>query len=831
MTPISAPLQDFEPWFAGIPGTDRFLVSREDLTAWVAAVAAASDRIHVEPIGQSTEGRDMHLLTISSPDTIRALDEVRNRRNALTDDRLLVDPSNVDGQLAGDKPVVLITAGIHADEVGGVQLMPELIASLALSSDERVRHLLDQVIVLIVPTLNPDGMDLVGDWYRRTLGTAAEGTDPPSLYHRYAGHDNNRDWYTHHLAETRNIIDYVRRPWRPHVLLDLHEMGEYTARYFLPPYIEPAEPHVHPLLLSATSSLGAALVTEHHRQGHRGVVSGVLFDSYSPSRTYQTYHGGVRILAEAASVRIASPSTVEPGQMIVRRGFDPRVRGLRNPIPWAGGTWRLRDIMDYHLTTIHALLDEVSRQPDQWLRDQWTMVASEVTRPDAPMYAIAPIRQQVDPAAALDLVRTLEHGDVRVEAVDESDNTLSKGTLVVRTNQPFGSFASTLLDFTPYPEPEHTPYDVTSHALPIHLGVQVSVVESSAGIATRPLRPDDRHPFSRPTASDASGDRWLAIDPRSHASIRLVAHALRNGAVVRRLTRSHFDSGSLLQPGAWLIADDHVSEIMSLASELSVRTWSVRPIAQGTDSIRMPAIGLYVPWSGESVDTGWLRLMLEHSGMPYEIVHDSCVRSGDLSQFDVLLFAHQTGESLVNGPGESTYPAEYSGGIGAEGIRNLEKWAASGGSIVAIGGTFRTLASQMALPVRVPLESRTAGEYSCPGAVVRVVPDGRHSLMLGIEDPFPVMLEGDYAMEIGSPDKSASIAARFGDSPSLLSGWMRGAGLVQNLGAIMETPIGSGCVVGFAFRPHFRTQMLASYAPLINAIMRAGQVAEEGQTG
>lgn len=830
MLPVSDPLLDFEECFTGIPGTDRFLVSRERLDAWLASVAAASDRMYLESIGQSTEGREMHLIILSSPDTIRSLEEARDQRASLMDERLLADPANADGRLAGEKPVVLITAGIHADEVGGVQLMPELIASLALSSDERTGRMLEKVIVLVIPTLNPDGMDLVDDWYRKTLGTEAEGSDPPALYHRYAGHDNNRDWYTHHLAETRNVVDRVHRVWWPNVVLDLHEMGEHTARYYVPPHIEPAEPHVHPLLLSLTSSLGASIATEHHRQGHRGVATGVLFDSYSPTRSFQTYHGGVRILAEAASVRIASPSTVDPAQMVVRRGFDPRIKGVHNPLPWEGGTWHLRDIMDYHLTTIQAVLDHVSDHAENWLRDQWAIQSSDVVRTDAPVFAIAPILQQIDPAAAVELIRTLQGGNVCVEIVEVADGTFSKGTVLVRTNQPFGSYARSLLDLTPYPETAHTPYDVTSHSLPIHLGVQVQRVKPSPWLETRPLAPGDLEPFSRPSASDAGGDRWLAIDPRSHAAIRLVTHALRNGGSIRRLLRPHFDAGRIVQQGAWIIAGDHALEIMSLASERSVRTWHIQPVTRGTIPVRMPDVGLYLPWSGDKPDAGWLRLMLEHSGITYEIVRDEHIRDGDLKRFEVLLFASQSGEKLLNGISDKGYPPEYAGGLGQEGIARLGEWTSAGGTIVAMGGSLRPIVAGLDLPVRFPLASLTAGEYSSPGAVVRVVPDPHHALMLGIEESFPVMLEGSHAMGRKSPCAEAPFAASFGQTSTLISGWMRGSELIADLGAVADIPVGAGRVVGFAFSPHFRTQMLASYTPLINAIMRAGHITEEGQT-
>src|SRR5690606_5535227 len=257
--------------FGVVPGTDRFLVSRNAIEQHLFDLASSSPRLHVESIGHSTEGRDILLAAIGSPETIAMLDELKEQRRAGDDPTLLADPAHDHGRLAGDNVVVLVTAGIHATEVGGVQLMPELIEELATSRDSRILRILDRAIVLIVPTLNPDGMDVVHDWYTSTLGTSAEGTQPPGLYHRYAGHDNNRDWYTHALAETRVTVDHVLRPWRPHVVLDLHQMGEHAPRYVVPPYIDPIEPHVHPLISSLSSSVGAHIASHLHRLENTGV--------------------------------------------------------------------------------------------------------------------------------------------------------------------------------------------------------------------------------------------------------------------------------------------------------------------------------------------------------------------------------------------------------------------------------------------------------------------------------------------------------------------------------------------------------------------------------
>ncbi len=557
------------------------------------------------------------------------------------------------------------------------------------------RAILDRLVVLIVPSLNPDGMDLVYDWYMQTLGTASEGTDPPMLYHRYAGHDNNRDWYTHALAETRAVVDNVHRPWRPTCVLDLHQMGDLAPRYVLPPFIDPAEPHMHPLLVAGTNAIGSVLAASHMREGHAGVASGVMFDSYSPTRSYQSYHGGIRILAEAASAHIASPLTLEPGQLEIRRGFDQRRPGVHNPKPWTGGTWRLRDIMDYHLTTVHALLDHAARYAEDLVRDQWMVLAHDVRRDDCPIYAITPLKQQIDPRAARDLVEILQRGDVGIEIVEVPGQVEPPGTILVRGRQPFGSYAGALLDHTPYPATSGTPYDVTSHCLPIHMGVEVRALPPNTVIESRPLTANDLRAFTPPTSADADRSRWLAIDHRSHAAIRVVSQILRNGGEVHRLLRPHFDGGRVLQPGTWLVAGDHALDAMSRASRETVRSWRIGRVDQGTAQHRLPRIGLYVPWREDAIDAGWLRLMLEHSSLPYRIIHDANIRAGELGDIDVLLMADQEPDAVLKGNDGKTYPDQYAGGLGHQGTTSLLDWVTGGGHLVAMDGALRALAAPL----------------------------------------------------------------------------------------------------------------------------------------
>lgn len=827
--PVSRmPIADLKAHFGKTPGTDRTLVSWDAMRAWLHELADVSPRLSIQSLGNGTEGAPMDMLILSSEETMRNLDTLLAQRRTLTDPSLLADPSHADGTRAGSKPVVLITGGIHATEVGGVQLMPELVRDLSLSEAPDILRILERIIVLIVPTLNPDGMRSIHAWYEQTLGTPAEGTAPPWLYHPYAGHDNNRDWYQHALVETRNAVDGVHRPWRPHLVVDLHQMGEHSPRYVVPPYLDPLEPHVHPLISSLAGEVGTAVASAHIRHGHQGSAFGVLFDCYSPTRAYQHYHGGVRILAEAASAKIATPVDVARDDLKPRRGFDPNLPTVHNPLPWTGGTWRLRDIIDYHLTTIWTVLDHAATHADRWIRDQWAMLAHDVLGTPA-AYLIAPLRQQIDPAAAKVLIEILQGGDVTVEYVEEGTGDIQDRSFVVRANQPFGSYARALLDLTPYPLPRHddqgtrppAPYDVTSHCLPLHLGVEVRRVEGEIDAVIRPVRSDDFSPFAPPRASDIDRSHWLAVDARSHRAITVVLSALRNRASVRRLLRPHVDAGRLLPAGTWLITDDHVFAVMSEAHGEGLRTWLIRPIPAGTAEQRLPRIGLHVPWKTNAIDAGWMRLVLEQLHVGFDVLRDSDIRAEDLSPYDVLLFPHLAEKDLLQGNSAETFPTRFAGGLSTEGITQIVRYMRNGGHIVAIDGAASALVSALHLPAKRPLIDLKRHDFSCPGSILQIMPDPGHPVTLGMDEPQAVMFTDSSAF-VPIPGSPMTSPAWYADQQVLLSGWIHGEEHLHGASAIIDIPVGSGTFTGFGFRPHYRAQMLASYNMLTNALMRPG---------
>src|SRR5215207_9570145 len=352
------------------PGDDRKLASWAQTVEYFRRLAAASPRVKFEELGKTTLGAPFVLATISAPENIERLETYKGIQQRLADPRRFGAgrEAKAEGYRSNGKAVVLITCGVHSTEVGSY-LSGMLIAHRLASSDEpEVREILSNTIVLIVPSLNPDGVDIVKRWYDRTLGTPYEGTSPPELYHHYVGHDDNRDWYAFTQVETQLTVDKVHNVWHPQIVHDIHQQGAYGSRLFLPPYMQPVEPNVPRQLVEGYTELGRFMADNLLKAGFKGITWDSTYDAWTPARAYSHYHGGVRILSETASVNLATPISVKPEQLRAGEGYDARKVSANFPALWPGGEWRLRDITNYMTTAAFELLRHAAQNREAWLR-------------------------------------------------------------------------------------------------------------------------------------------------------------------------------------------------------------------------------------------------------------------------------------------------------------------------------------------------------------------------------------------------------------------------------------------------------------------------------
>src|SRR5882762_6299468 len=394
-------------------GVDRELLDWDKVVSYFQALAKTSDKVRVKELGKTVEGRPFIAATISSAATLRNLDRYQAIQAKLADPRK-TPQDEAEKFFADGKIVVLITCSIHSTEVASTHSAIQFAYNLITQDKPKFRAILDNVIVLLVPSQNPDGVDIVTRWYRKTLGTPYEGTQPPELYHKYVGHDNNRDWYNFSQPETRYTIAQLQNVWHPQIVYDVHQQGPFASRMFVPPWMNPVDPNVDPILMQECTSVGSQMAADLTAAGKKGVVINALYDFWTASRHYQAYHAGLRILSESASARLASPITVKPEQIqSTAPGYNPRERSWNYLEPWEGGTWRLRDIVDYQLIAMESLLYQAAVRRADLLRNFYEIGRKAVGRRTP--YAFVIPHGQNDPGAARKMLELLRFGAVEVE--------------------------------------------------------------------------------------------------------------------------------------------------------------------------------------------------------------------------------------------------------------------------------------------------------------------------------------------------------------------------------------------------------------------------------
>jgi hypothetical protein len=423
------------------------------------------------------------MLTVTSPENQARLEELRQIQLRLADPRTVDGQADLERLLDQGRTVVLVTHGIHATEVGGPQMAARLIHRLSSSNDPAILEILENVILLDIPSLNPDGLQWVVDWYDQWVGTRYEGAPLPRLYHEYVGHDNNRDWYAFTQTETQLTVLKAHNVWHPQIVHDIHQMGSNGARIFFPPFVDPYEQNVDPGLIAGINQLGAYMAADLTSQGKRGVVIHNRYDGFTPARAYQHYHGGVRILSETASVDVATPIQLDESDLRGGRGLDATVPTWNFPWPWEGGEWGLPDIVDYMEAGVLALLKNAAKNRRYWLENFYKINRRAVDGWDRwPEAWVIPANQENEAGLAF-VLRILTTGDVEVHRTQEpftaDGERFPAGSFVIPMHQPYASFAQTMLEIQHYPDlrqypggPPITPYDVTAHTLGLLMDVE-----------------------------------------------------------------------------------------------------------------------------------------------------------------------------------------------------------------------------------------------------------------------------------------------------------------------------------------------------------------------
>ena len=819
-----------EEFFGRSPGEDRYLVPWDEVVAYMNAVAEGSSRVSIESAGQSTQGRDIPLVILTSKSNQQHLDHYRKiARQLANPDRV---PAAERLQLIDEgRLIILITCTIHSTEVGSTQMAPGLVYELATSDSSEVRRWLDETIVLLMPSINPDGQVMVVDWYNQWLGTEYEGGPMPWLYHQYVGHDTNRDFYMLTQDETRAVNHVLYHRWFPQVFVDEHQMGSTGPRMFVPPQTDPLAPEVHSLIFRQADLLGTQMALRLEEAGKRGVGSNMIFDSYWPGGTRNTawWKNVTGLLTEVASARIATPIFIDPGELTgSSKGFPKYQRRANFPSPWKGGWWRLSDIVAYMDVATRALIEAGAGHREGILRN-FVQMGLDAAGADSTTWVIP--TEQHDPVAARQLVELLlEHG-VRVEQalgpVVAGSDRYASGSFLVSAAQPYGAFVATMLRPQRYPEVLVSndggiipPYDATTWSLPLLMGVRVA--EHPAVEAARSAISSVRWPQSPRTAGSANG--WLI--PRATVS----STALANSLLTQGRELFWLPHGDLWVPPAdgssaalHDAADQNRCPVIPADLRPSSEAWQLHPVR----------VGLYAPWVA-SMDEGWTRWVLEQHQFAVTQLRNEAIQDGSWTEStDVLLLPSVDPAILEDGelPPErrrwrrGLLPPQYAGGLDSDGGASIAEWIRSGGTAVAMGESVDYLIELLDLPVTNVLRGLGSGEFSCPGSLLRVELDTSHPIAAGAQRNETVYWRSSAAFRTHIPDArfERKVVARFPDDRRdvLASGYLRGGERLERRAALVELKVGEGRAVLFGFRPQHRGQTVRTFRLLFNALWLA----------
>lgn len=857
-----------EQFFGFNPGAAGELARYPKVLEYFQLAAKTTDRVVYEELGKTTMGNVYALVRISSPQNLARFDRLVEINRRLADPRGLTD-AEAQRLAAEGKPFYLLYATIHSTEVSNGQAIIHIVHRLATENSPMVREILDNAVVLLIPSQNPDGQHLVVDHWYKTKGTPYNRVYP-DLYHKYVGHDDNRDWFMFTQKETRMNIELVQNRFKPVITHDMHQQGPNGSRIFVPPFTDPFDVNIHPILALGQSTVGQAMATALLAEGKTGVAWNESYDMWTPARQYMVYHGQPRILTEIAGGALAD-TYVNP-----RKGqpLGPQESRWNFPVPYDKDTWSLQQQVDYGVTAALAGIAHVAKYGREWLYNFYRVHRDWVNYDKGPFAFVVPADQR-DPYATYEMLDILQFAEVEIHRATApftaGGRSYPAGSWVIKTAQPYGAFAKTMLERQVYPDlrlfpggPPEPPYDVTAHTLWMLMGVTVDAIDQPFEASLERLK--TIAPIAQPVPPRPAGA--YLIGPESYGVFKVVAELQRANVPIFRTARSVEVEGRTHAPGTFVIppgpASQKIVEKAARTLGLPVHAAARAPAVDGFRLKPGTRVGLYRGIN--NMPGGWLMWLLEQYGINHQIV--TAQDFADLSaKYDVILLPSGiTRQRLVNGLDLTRNdPKEWgwAAGVGEAGWAKLREFVESGGTLLAIGSAVETARELLDLPIdkvlpeargrfgggsgdnqeTVPastvdrtlrdafssparlmqvLRDRVADPESlfyCPGSLLLNEFDPSHPVAWGMPSSWPIFFESDQAYRLRPGfGMQASVVARYPRENILQSGWLLGEDYLKDQANVIAFRVGRGYVVTYGSQIDFRTQPRATFKLLFNGM-------------
>jgi hypothetical protein len=825
-----------EDFFGFQMGADRKLARWDKIVEYFYQLEQGSDRLKVMNMGPSSEGHPFLLLLITSPDNLADLDRLQMINKKISDPRG-ISPEEIDNYIQEGKAVVFQSMSLHASEVGGTQMTPELAFDLLSRNDIDAKRILDNVLFFMIPSFNPDGQVMITDWYRETVETEYEGLSMPYLYHKYCGHDNNRDGDYLNLQESKYAAKAMFVDWIPQAYIDHHHMGSYGARFYVPPYCDPIRPYADPLVWREISWYGAHIAYKLEEEGFQGVLNAAQFAGWGHFGWHwiTPFHNIAGMLTESASTRMATPVYIHPEQLRAGTRMFPEYEAQSTfPNPWPGGWWHLRTIVEQKKSSAWSLLDLAAKNRETVLKTAYLKAMNQTRRgAEGDIKAVIIPANQHDHLTSVKMINTLLRSGIEIEKAETDFHVegmrYKTGSYVISLAQPKMGLIRNLMVETHYVDNAWTrrddgtpiyPYDLATHTMFEFMGVRVDAVGASVEADLRVL-----NELEAVEGEVSSGSVGYMIDGRENAAFKAVNMLLDQGVELKRLDQPFLE----YQAGDFIVEKGSQKVLAEIAGKTGVDLKALNSLpGEGIHKVKRGRHGLFQRYYGGNMDEGWTRLCFENFAFPYSTIMSEEIMEGDLNKnFEVIILPDDSPEALTgNLPEDSRYkpdeyPEKYRSGFGDAGIDNLKQFVKKGGTLVALGDSYEFVVNEFDLDVWDATRGLSSRELFCPGSTIRVDIDNSHPLAYGMPDHGLVVFRSSPAFEIipGRNNAAYETIVRYKDENLLKSGWLDGEEMIAKKSAMITTSYGAGKIVLIGFRTQHRNQTDGTFKLLFNTII------------
>jgi len=895
---FSSPLVDHLPKVAGVPspkdvlghhiGEPKKLTYYADILKYYRALAAATPRVKVMTIGTSNEGRELVVVFVGSDESIRNLDTYRGYLAQLADPRRIASDAQAKEIIAKAKPIYHLSGGLHSGEVGPSEMLMELAYRVATEDSTLVKQIRDNVIVSITPVADPDGRDRNVDWYYRYGINETEGRPTGAgvpYWGKYVFHDDNRD-INYSQVEMRALLDWYLQ-WHPPIMHDLHQAQ--TLLYTFSGQA-PQNPNLDPILFAELPMMANFEMAQLSKYGMPGVWTHGYVDMWSPGYLAfmsSNHNGMIRMYeiqgfsgANTQKMRLGNPNAPAAGGG--RGGAGPSAGAGQAPVPDAAAItagrgnqaqrewyrpwpatgefdWSLRNNTNYGETGVLTALQYTSQFPQVILENFYVKSRNSVDtgRKEAVAGYVIPAgqRDMTRVAVLVNMLRMqgIEVGRLKSEA-KLKDGTFPAGSFVVKRDQPYARLAKILLEKQVYPDPTLRTYDDASWTMGMMSHAEVKEIADKAVLEVAV------DPVAEVKLTGTVNGAGSIIAVADYGSNNMITLRYRLKDLKVQAAEKEFTQGETVFPAGSFIVSGDAARVRSAIESLGLTGLALGAApAVPMHDVDLPRVAMYSTW-GSTQDVGWVRYAFDKFEVAYDLIYKDRVRQGNLKNaYDVIVVPSQSGSGkrLVFDIESRGQPIAYrktdqfknlgmygesddiTGGMGLEGVAELDKFVKAGGVLVTLGAA-SYLPAEFGLAPKVDA-ARTSAQFYSPGAIVDAeILQPEHPMFYGYDKKMiPVRYASGPLLSVqtnanpfaegppppGPPPTPQSVLMRYpGGDDHVLSGLMRGANEIRNRAAIVDQPSGKGRVILFAGNPCYRWQNFGEFNLLFNTVLHYNDI-------